>query len=428
MSGNTNSFGEPVDHDGEVLEYGVMGGHVAPFAVSSEVFHEFFSGSETFDGAHLESGPLDEIPVQKSSSGGIPLGERVEIEDITNVVSEDEAHSPRAVQDLCHNNTSSTIHAVLRTSKHERDELLRARQKLNNVLNFMRKKGFSEKQMLEEMNLSGSGPVLMERDEFGLPLTRKMDDTSKAHKVFDDLTQQKGEASSFANPFVDKMKSKVDCTIDAETKDLGKPNVLSEETKSTTWANVLKADIPPAVSFKYFPLEKGTTFVQPPDEVLKQGNEKFKNCVVGTFSKGTHTFKVVSDFAFQVWKSRGLQSVFQKDSSTFVFRFSSEAGVNEVLSRGTWYISRRPLIVTAWGHKPGSTTITSMPLWCKFSQVPDCYWTEEGLSRLASVIGEPIGADALTSKMELLPFAKMQVSTRWVTLSLMRFKRLSLTL
>ncbi|KAK1388242.1 hypothetical protein POM88_016420 [Heracleum sosnowskyi] len=50
-----------------------------------------------------------------------------------------------------------------------------------------------------------------------------------------------------------------------------------------------------------------------------------------------------------------------------------------------------------------------MPLWVKFERIPDCYWTQEGLSSLVSVIGPPLGADELTSTLEVLPFAKMCV-------------------
>ena len=51
-----------------------------------------------------------------------------------------------------------------------------------------------------------------------------------------------------------------------------------------------------------------------------------------------------------------------------------------------------------------------MPLWIKFSNLPDSYWTDDGLAHVASVIGEPLGADQLTAKLEILPFAKMQVN------------------
>ncbi|KAL8134288.1 hypothetical protein AgCh_009361 [Apium graveolens] len=44
--------------------------------------------------------------------------------------------------------------------------------------------------------------------------------------------------------------------------------------------------------------------------------------------------------------------------------------------------------------------------------VPDCYWTEEGLGRLASVIGTPLCAYNLKSQPNVLPFAKMCVQCK----------------
>ena len=67
------------------------------------------------------------------------------------------------------------------------------------------------------------------------------------------------------------------------------------------------------------------------------------------------------------------------------------------------------MVVTCWGVKPGMDNVDSMPIWIKISGIPDSYWTEEGLSRLASVVGKPLGADILTSKLEIMPFARMQV-------------------
>lgn len=50
-----------------------------------------------------------------------------------------------------------------------------------------------------------------------------------------------------------------------------------------------------------------------------------------------------------------------------------------------------------------------MPLWVKFHNVPDCYWTAKGLSKLASVVGKPLSADSFTSRLEIMPFAKICV-------------------
>lgn len=422
---NVNSQGLATDHEGECLEYGVLGGHVAPFAVSGDVFRELISGSEQFDDSHLETSPLDGIPLQSSSSGGIPLIERVEIEDLTDVVSDDEAP---AVLEPCQQNTSSTIHAVLKTSKHEREELYRARQKLSTVLTFMRNKGFSEKQMLEEMNLSGSGPALSERDEFGLPICRKEEDSVIAQSVLEDLSKKNGETLGTGNPFIDKMKDKVIENSEGEMlgeKPKGGENLKDSKLKQgdvgiksgesgdlkggTTWANVLKKEMVVPAKFSYFPPGKDASVIEPPIDVLKQGNEKYKFAVVGTFTKGTKSFKEVADFAYKMWGSKGLLKVLHRDNSTFVLKFDSAQSRDIVLSRGTWYVGRRPMVVTRWGVKPGKDCVDSMPLWIKLSNVPDSYWTEEGLSRLASAIGNPIGADPLTSKLDILPFAKVQV-------------------
>lgn len=67
------------------------------------------------------------------------------------------------------------------------------------------------------------------------------------------------------------------------------------------------------------------------------------------------------------------------------------------------------MVVCAWGCSPCKVPITSMPLRLKLSNVHDCYWTNKGLSSLASIVGRPLSADNLTSQLDVLPFAKMCV-------------------
>lgn len=147
-----------------------------------------------------------------------------------------------------------------------------------------------------------------------------------------------------------------------------------EEPVKKSWANVLKSDNGmPQPKFSYFPMAEGSTVVQTPLEVLKKGNEKFKLCAVGTFTKGHRSFSAVSSFVEKFWRQKGLTNVYQKDECTYLFKFNSENSLNAFLSRGTWYISQKPMVVTEWGAKPGVNKITSMPLWIKLSNVPECY-------------------------------------------------------
>lgn len=70
--------------------------------------------------------------------------------------------------------------------------------------------------------------------------------------------------------------------------------------------------------------------VNPPEEVLQEGLLKFKNCVIGTFTKKIPSFPAVSDFSKIAWNQKGLVKVLQKDAGTFLFRFNSEVNMNNV--------------------------------------------------------------------------------------------------
>lgn len=269
------------------------------------------------------------------------------------------------------------------------------------------------------MGIQGSSRFISGRDEFGLPL------------------------------FVDKMKEKGDLTVNKKVDGMQVPIKLYEESIDTsktvslegvsgaknsqgiekefavravaespknpepslaknTWSNVVKTPPRPVekVKFDYCPPAEGSRVVSPPIEVLQKGNNKCKHCVIGTFTKGRCSFSSVVSYVRTMWKSLNVLNIAQREPNVFVFKFDYEDVVNFVLSRGTWYFGNKPLLVKAWGV---DGKIKKNPLWVKFSRVPDCYWTQKGLSHLASVIGEPTGADEMTSRLEILPFAKLCV-------------------
>ncbi|KAK1370806.1 hypothetical protein POM88_036898 [Heracleum sosnowskyi] len=184
-----------------------------------------------------------------------------------------------------------------------------------------------------------------------------------------------------------------------------------KHSKPASWSQVVRSApiLSNSVKFDYVHLPEGFKVVAPPIEVLKKGNNKLMNCIIGSISKGNVSFGRVSAFAHRVWDKRGLLFVFQKDNATFIFKFDLELSMNNVLASGTGYIGSIPMLVNAWGIDIHSESVKSIPMWVKLEKIPDCYWTQEGLSNLDSVIGRPLGADALTSRSEVLPFAKVCV-------------------
>ena len=416
MSSNCDSDGIPVDHDGHRMEDFVS--HTAPFAIRADVLQEICSGyGRDLGTSHLETVPMSEgMP---SSSGGIALENVVLVED---GYSSDETQPP-VENDV--SNMSATVQAILKTTKHEREALISTKAKLSDVLCFLRKKGFSETQIYEDLARDGFVRASPARDEFGLPDlgsakidVKNNDLPHSANKVFESMSQQpnlgaKESPPTVQNPLKDKMKQKIGESTPVTTcPDVPMDGPVGEDAKSTTptWSSVVKNNVAEEVlSFDYCPMAPGASKVTPPSDVLKKGMEKFKCCLVGNFSKGTLPLSKVMEIAKKSWDSRGLCHVSQKDSHTFLFKFASERDMNVVLARGTWYFDRKPLILTAWGTDLGVGKVSTIPLWVKFKNIPDYYWTREGLSCVASSIGPPICADKVTSQLNPVPFAKLCV-------------------
>lgn len=78
------------------------------------------------------------------------------------------------------------------------------------------------------------------------------------------------------------------------------------------------------------------------------------------------------------------------------------------------------MILHAWGTTIGKEKI--IPLWVKFENLPDSYWTREGLGFIGSMIGSPICVDDATAKLEILSYAKMCVNYRLVTICPQKLK------
>ena len=370
MDSNVDSDGYAIDHDGERLEFGVPSG-TAPFAISGAVFQELFSGSgkDTAQNiTHFEAEALGAPSGAKpSSSGGIPLTEHIIVEDY--VSSDEEQVSPVAAMDRCKSNTSATIQAMLRVSKHEREELYTSRRRLADALKFLKSKGFQEDDIFKEMEHDGFSTQQPLRDDFGLPLSKNNGD----------------------NPLKDKLKAKIAEVNGSEntpkvSTDLPNTNLAGENKKcdggnsNTTpkpsWSAVVKnSKLEEALTFDYCPMPPRASVVTLPAEALQKGLEKFKCCLVGTFTKGTLPYSKVLELAKKSWDSKGLCQVSQKDSHTFLFKFLSERDMNAVFARGTWYFDRKPLVFSIWGSDFGDKKLTSIPLWVKFKNLPDYYWT-----------------------------------------------------
>ena len=83
----------------------------------------------------------------------------------------------------------------------------------------------------------------------------------------------------------------------------------------------------------------------------------------------------------------------------------------DTIEGGPWIYSGQPLFLERWrkGMSLEKRNHKEVPIRVKFRNVPTEYWTEEGLSIVASAVGRPLYSDAFTSSMERIDYARVCV-------------------
>lgn len=115
--------------------------------------------------------------------------------------------------------------------------------------------------------------------------------------------------------------------------------------------------------------------------------------------------------AFKVCESFGLLDVKVHDKGFFFFIFGNEADWDIVIAKGPWLFANRPLVLKKWrfGMKLSKDAINKILVWVNFYNVLFEYWTEEGLSCIASAVGKPLYGDTLTESRQRINFARIYV-------------------
>ncbi|KAG5560625.1 hypothetical protein RHGRI_003821 [Rhododendron griersonianum] len=152
--------------------------------------------------------------------------------------------------------------------------------------------------------------------------------------------------------------------------------------------------------------------VQPPEEVVTLGNEKWKDCVVGYFIDRRLPFKSVKDIAERIWAKFGLIDVLSNDEGFFFFQFDKVGAFREVIEAGPWHFGGRLLVLQQWHHHMclQKELVSKIPIWVQLYNVPLELWTAPGLSYVASAIGRPLYADRMTKTCKRLNYAKSCIS------------------
>ncbi|KAL0310235.1 UNVERIFIED_CONTAM: hypothetical protein Scaly_2948000 [Sesamum calycinum] len=85
--------------------------------------------------------------------------------------------------------------------------------------------------------------------------------------------------------------------------------------------------------------------------------------------------------------------------------------MEDVIEGGPWLFQGQPIVLQRW--EPGMSLrkqkTHTVPVWVRLKHLPVEYWSDEGLSVVASGIGQPLYSDAVTKQCSRLDYARVCV-------------------
>ncbi|KAK2641983.1 hypothetical protein Ddye_023746 [Dipteronia dyeriana] len=262
-------------------------------------------------------------------------------------------------------------------------------------------------------NVEGSKMVAPSKNMIGKKKWTK-DQGDNSEKSTENLKHALGGVDSFGHSDVQQCKdipTTSPLVVNVSNKAEGQPKCpapIIPEIAHNSYCNVLKGDnygsnmdglIRRPMNLKYYqPFQSGIrTCVSPPLEVADDGSKSWKNCLVGHFIEKKLPFTLVKNIAMHIWGSCVLLEVLANEKGFYFFKFLDDEACSNVLEAGPWLFTGRMLILKKWHPRLILTkdTYSKIPVWVKLFNIPHEYWTEEGLSYIASAVGKPLYADSL---------------------------------
>ncbi|XP_074314356.1 uncharacterized protein LOC141649571 [Silene latifolia] len=132
---------------------------------------------------------------------------------------------------------------------------------------------------------------------------------------------------------------------------------------------------------------------------------------MGNFLGAKPKLKQVDEFVQKYWKNIDRPIVQYYKKGWYSFRFLSAHDMNEILKVGPWNMGSSTLVLKQWTptFSKEMDSISIVPAWILFPDLDPFMWSENVLSKMASVVGKPLFADLPTTFKFKLSFARVLV-------------------
>ncbi|XP_074306119.1 uncharacterized protein LOC141641351 [Silene latifolia] len=183
---------------------------------------------------------------------------------------------------------------------------------------------------------------------------------------------------------------------------------------------VLPATEPLSESIPILSCSKGMnlSYVKSPENsvvVIEQDDivdelDYWKTTLVGTVLGRSSTLAQIQSLVLKSWSHITTPEILYFAKGWYYFRFASTEDMEKVRSN-VWNLNGYPMVFKPWSPTVvEELNVTHVPVWVLFPGLDPCYWSQTALSKVASVVGNPICADEHTTNKSKLAFARILVN------------------
>ncbi|KAK4384263.1 hypothetical protein Sango_3078200, partial [Sesamum angolense] len=155
--------------------------------------------------------------------------------------------------------------------------------------------------------------------------------------------------------------------------------------------------------------QNGEIVVRPSIDVVREGSRRWDSTAVGYFLGRKPYYHHLNEYVRSGWPA--VKTAMAMANGFYFFQFKTEIAMEEVIEGGPWLFQGQPIVLQRW--EPGMVLRkhkhTQVPVWIRLRHLPVEFWTDDGLSTVASGVGQPLYQDTITRACTRLDFARVCV-------------------
>lgn len=141
-----------------------------------------------------------------------------------------------------------------------------------------------------------------------------------------------------------------------------------------------------------FALPSGEMCIKIPNSIIEKNKKSWEAFVIGQFYSDPPAQSLIHTIVNGIWSKQYKDITVSKlEGNAFLFRIPNVGTRNHVINQRLWQIEGQTMFVAHWepGNLPEKPALSSAPIWLELRNVPLQFFNEDGLERIAGLVGHP---------------------------------------